>query len=99
METPVDSPKTKIVEDKDEKIVTPTTPILTPKQQLFWKEASELIEIMSNKKTINITVTFQTLNSIFLNILNHPTDKKYRKISITNQKFQKRVLESSSAAV
>lgn len=41
----------------------------------------------------------QTINSILLNILEFPNDAKYRKISITNQKFQKRVLQASSAAV
>lgn len=44
-------------------------------------------------------MTLQTLDAIFLNILENPNDTRFRKISITNQKFQKRVLQASSGAV
>jgi serine/threonine protein kinase len=93
--SPSPSPST----DKKKIFDEPLSPVLTPKQQNFFQEVVQSLDKIASAKSINQTITLQTLNAIFSNILEHSLDPKYRRISITNQKFQKRVLQASSGAV
>eukprot|EP01080_Neovahlkampfia_damariscottae_P008837 gene8837-785_t len=74
--------------------------ILTPKQREYLKEAKEYITNIYNDTSgnFNKTLALQTISAMISNIINDPNEQKYRKIKMNNQKFQKRVLETTEDA-
>ena len=57
------------------------------------------MEKLSSTKNIDTTIIYQTLCDIFNDILQFSETSQYLNISIQDQKFQKRVLQTSSSTV
>jgi hypothetical protein len=72
---------------------------LTQEEQEYMKLPLEYLEKLSQTKGINTTTTYQAMVNIFQDLLKNPDSSPFLKISVQDQKFQKRILQTSSSTV
>jgi tRNA U34 5-carboxymethylaminomethyl modifying enzyme MnmG/GidA len=72
---------------------------LTEEQKEYMKQPLEFLDKLSQTKGINTTTTYQAMVDIFQDLLKNPDSSSFLKISVQDQKFQKRILQTSSSTV